>query len=142
MLVVTLRANVIVLVLATACLIAALATSGWSCGNLFEQCISGRDEMKVIASLLVGGSSLVAVVLLMDLIVLCTTQVTLHSGYTVARHVLLLVGVGALLSAVIFYTVQYNRREWSYFLAVSGTMLATQIGLFSLLSCESAGCSY
>ncbi|KAA3678276.1 uncharacterized protein DEA37_0004889 [Paragonimus westermani] len=141
MLIVTLRANVVVLVLSTACLIAALATSGWSCGNLFEHCMSDRDEMKVIVSLLVGGSALVAIVLLMDLIALCTTEVTLRSGYTAARQVLLLIGVGALLSAVIFYTVQYNRREWSYFLAVSGTMLAVQIGLFSLLSCESASCS-
>ncbi|CAL8077527.1 unnamed protein product [Calicophoron daubneyi] len=132
------RLSAVVLGIAVSCLIVALATRGWRCGNMFTECKSDREMILFVLSLLLIGLILIFVVFMMDLIAFCSNQVVVERSYVTARFVILYIGTGALLAAVLLYTIRFN-TEWSYFLAICGTIMATQISILALMTSKCTG---
>jgi len=129
------RLTAALLGIAVACIIVALATSSWGCGNLFEGCTDrrfhDRDAMIAVAALLVIGLACLIVVFIIDLVLLCST--TVLSGTITARFVLLYIGAALTLIAVIIFTARRSQM-WSFFLAVIGAIIAVIVSILAIMS--------
>ncbi|KAA0183768.1 hypothetical protein FBUS_00028 [Fasciolopsis buskii] len=136
------RVGVFVLGSALALIIAALATDGWSCGNLYTDCKYNRDMILTVFGLLVGGSACILIVFMLDLVAYCSQETIVRQSYLVTRLILLYLGTAALMIAVILYLIKFN-REWSFFLAVCGAVLASHVGISTLMvsSCSNGQCT-
>ncbi|BHF68041.1 hypothetical protein SprV_0301107100 [Sparganum proliferum] len=128
------RLSCVVLAFAIVFLCLAIALPEWQCGGLFDSCTRGggsnRTLMIAVTALLVIGTALLAIVFIMDLVSFCSTVTT--ADEIIARFVMLYIGASLTLIAVIVYTVQ-THQKWSYFLAVVGTIFATQVAILATM---------
>ncbi|KAF5398928.1 Neutral sphingomyelinase [Paragonimus skrjabini miyazakii] len=115
--------------------ICGLATSQWSCGNLFDNCQRGQYKSAVIAviALLLLGLVCLMIVLILDTIAFCSDQFSVTSGYVTTRFVFLYLGAASLFVGILLYTGQIG-HAWSYFCATVGCVFALQVAILAILS--------
>merc|ERR1711872_1129207 len=103
------KITTIFLSVAVGLIIFALVTDFWTCGTLFNDCKNKYNEVVTafIALLIIGGVCLVIVVIL-DLIGLCSKRLTEKTGYVLSRFVLLYVSAACLLTAVLLFTAKVS----------------------------------
>ncbi|VDN13063.1 unnamed protein product [Dibothriocephalus latus] len=118
---------------AIAAIISALAIPHWGCGNLIEDCTRGYDRAAIIAvaALLIIGLVFLIVVFIIDLVLICSS--TVPPGLITARFILLYLGTGLILIAVIVFTARRNGL-WSYFLAVIGSIFAVVVAILAIMT--------
>ncbi|CAH8456950.1 unnamed protein product [Dicrocoelium dendriticum] len=129
------RLSVALLALSVGLIIAGLATSSWGCGNLFEECQNHGERTAVVSViiLLLLGLVCLSIVLLLDLVSLCSDTFSTQAGYLTTRFVLLYLGSGCLLAGILVFTGLVSHR-WSYFAATVGCVFALQVALLAILS--------
>uniref|UniRef100_A0A0X3P9R0 Neutral sphingomyelinase n=1 Tax=Schistocephalus solidus TaxID=70667 RepID=A0A0X3P9R0_SCHSO len=127
------RLTATLLGIAVTAIILALALPHWGCGNLIENCPRGydRDAIIAVAALLIIGLACLLVVFIIDLVLICSSVVP--AGLLTARFVLLYLGAGLILIAVIVFTAKRNAL-WSYFLAVIGAIFAVLVAILAIMS--------
>lgn len=125
------------LALVVVALVISLALPHWECGNLLEHCIEegadNRDALISVASLLVIGTVLLFFVFVIDVVLLCKSQVP--AGSITARFILLYFGAAAVFVAVVVYTAVVVGR-WAYFMAVVGASIAFVVHKLAVISCR------
>ncbi|KAL7059537.1 hypothetical protein AAHC03_013431 [Spirometra sp. Aus1] len=129
------RVTSALLALTIVTLIVGLATPNWDCVGLFEDCIkegaNERDAMISVAALLVIGLVCLTVVFILDVVSLCSKQ--LSGPAHVVRFILLYLGAALLLVAVIVYTAE-THNHWSYFLAVASAAFGLTVAILGVMS--------
>ncbi|CAH8649646.1 unnamed protein product [Heterobilharzia americana] len=129
------RLGVSLLCLAVGLSVSALITSSWDCGNLFSTCqnTSYKDTASAVAGLLILGIVCLLIIIILDAVALCSDVFASLSAYTTVRFIILYLGAAALLIGVLVYTSLIG-YHWSYFLAVTGAVLATQVAILAIMS--------
>ncbi|CAL8077518.1 unnamed protein product [Calicophoron daubneyi] len=135
------RLSAVMLGIAVSFLIAALSTRGWKCGYMFTECKSDRGMIQLVLSLLLIGLILISVIFVMDLIAFCSNLAAGERRFIVARLIMLYIGTATLLAAILLYTIHFN-TEWSYFMAICGTIIATQASIATLMTSKCTGDEY
>ncbi|CAH8649077.1 Sphingomyelin phosphodiesterase 2, neutral membrane (Neutral sphingomyelinase) [Schistosoma haematobium] len=129
------RLGVSLLCLAVGLSIASLVTSLWDCGNLFSGCQNTvhKETVSAVAGLIILGTVCLLIIILLDAIALCSDVFASRAAYTTVRFIILYLGAAALLIGILVYTSLVG-HHWSYFFAVTGAVLATQVAILAIMS--------
>ncbi|TNN17859.1 hypothetical protein EWB00_010794 [Schistosoma japonicum] len=129
------RLGVSLLCLAVGLSAASLITNLWDCGNLFASCqnTTYRETISAVAGLIILGTICLLIIILLDAIALCSDVFASRASYTTIRFIILYIGAAALLIGVLVYTALIG-HHWSYFFAVTGAVLATQVAILAIMS--------
>lgn len=128
------RLATILLGLAVSLVIIGLATSYWGCGDLFHSCQRYYKDVAIaVLALLLVGVVCLGIVFILDLIGLCSDAYISSGGYTTARFILLYLGAACIFTAVLVFTGKFS-GQWSYFLAVVGSVFALQVAILAILT--------
>ncbi|CAH8676016.1 unnamed protein product [Schistosoma bovis] len=125
----------ILLIITLGLCITSLGTDYWICGHLFLSC-QDMDYKVIILSmigLLILGCFCILLIIILDIISLCSMKFSSHITYLILRFILLIVCAIALLISVLLYTI-YIEHNWSYFCAVVGAVLITVVVILSFMS--------
>ncbi|CAI2734874.1 unnamed protein product [Schistosoma spindalis] len=126
---------IILLIITLGLCITSLSTDFWSCGNLFITCQDTDYKMIILSmiGLLILGCFCILLIIILDIISLCSIKFSSHITYLVLRFILLILCATALLIGVLLYTISIE-HNWSYFCAVVGAVLVTVVVILSIMS--------
>ncbi|VEL09739.1 unnamed protein product [Protopolystoma xenopodis] len=126
------RLGTILLGLAIGFLIVGLATSSWKCGNLFQRYCTNESGIVAVLALLLVGLVCLVVVFILDMIAHCSDIYFANPSYTTARFIILYIGAGAVVIAILIYASSLT-SSWSYFMATVGMVFAVQVAILAIL---------
>ncbi|CAH8598840.1 unnamed protein product [Schistosoma turkestanicum] len=129
------RLGVSLLCITVSLSITSLITGFWDCGNLFSACqqTTFRETVSAVAGLIILGTVCLLIIILLDVVALCSNVFASRAAYTTVRFIILYLGAAALLIGILMYTALVG-HQWSYFFTVTGTALATQVAILAIMS--------